>query len=147
MGLISEEYIVGCNNFFSHIKLALWNLWQNNIYPFLLLFCFLSSSGILGATEWGPNFKTFFVIINCSCYNFLQVDDVDKACPQIHKNNSVNCVLWSSAVSNDGIHIFYLSFLDTAPSIETCTPCKQHTHHTRHVRWSSFGFEEKNKRQ
>ena len=98
MGLISEEYIVGCNNFFSHMKLALWNLLQNNIHPFLLLFCLLSSSGILGATEWGPNFRTFFVIINCSCYNFLQVDDVDKACPQIHKNNSVNCVLWSSAV-------------------------------------------------
>ena len=41
------------------MKAALWNLLQNNIHPFLLLFCFLSSSVILDATKWGPNFWIF----------------------------------------------------------------------------------------
>ena len=54
--------ILTWNTFFSHMKAALWNLLQNNIHPFLLIFCFESSSVLLDATEWGPNFFTFIVI-------------------------------------------------------------------------------------
>ena len=48
--------------FFWLMKLHVCNHLQNNIHPFLLLFCFLSSSVISGATVWGPHFLTFFFI-------------------------------------------------------------------------------------
>ena len=76
------------------MKLHLWNHLQNNIHPFVWLFCVLSSSVILGATEWGQNFLTFIVIIKI-------FDD--------------GYVSSRSAVSNDNQINFYLSVLDTAP--------------------------------
>ena len=45
------------------MKLHVWNLLQNNIHPFLLILCFLSSSVISDATEWGPNFFIFIFVI------------------------------------------------------------------------------------
>ena len=72
------------------MKAALWNLLQNNIHPFLLLFCFLSPSVISGATEWGQNFLTFIVIIKI-------FDD--------------GYVSSRSAVSNDSLlHFLFISF-------------------------------------
>ena len=60
---LSQVLLVTCtvtwNDFFWLMKLHVWNLLQNNIHPFLLIFCFLSSSVILDATEWGPNFFIF----------------------------------------------------------------------------------------
>ena len=60
---VGMYYVLTWNNFFSHMKAALWNLLQNNIHPFLLLFCFLSSSVILDAPEWDPNFLTFSLLL------------------------------------------------------------------------------------
>ena len=57
-----HDFILTWNDFFWLMKLHIWNLLQNDIHPFLLLFCFLSSSVILGATKWGPNFFTFIFV-------------------------------------------------------------------------------------
>ena len=51
------------NNFFSHMKAALWNLLHCNIHYFLLLFCFIGSSVHSCATKWGSDFWIFIVII------------------------------------------------------------------------------------
>ena len=59
------------------MKLRLWNILQNNIHPFLWLFCFLSSSVISGATEWGPHFLTFF-FITFFRYHFCRVNSKEQ---------------------------------------------------------------------
>ena len=94
--------ILGWNDFFLHMKLHLWNHLQNNIHPFVWLFCVLSSSVILGATEWGQNFLTFIVIIKI-------FDD--------------GYVKSRSAVSNDSpIHFLFISFGFRAPKKRESTP-------------------------
>ena len=54
------------------MKAAFWNLLQNNIHPFLILFCFLRSSVISGANEWGPHFLTFSLLL--FLYHFCRVN-------------------------------------------------------------------------